>query len=146
MKTFAFLMVIFLVVGLQETAFGQEQEDTRPWVYMSEFQIPWSRIDSLMKLETVIDTEWKWYEKAKEMGYIIDFRFMIHHTGDEWNVKNEWVYPSWEAMNKSDWMKQVSETVEPDSVKRETVYAGFEWVFKDVIHRDQIYRLVTGAR
>ncbi len=146
MKTFTFLLVFLLVVGLQETAYGQEQEDTQPWVYMSEFQIPWSRVDSLMKLENLSDTEWKWYEKAKEMGYILDFRFMIHHTGDQWNVRYEWVYPSWEAMNKTGWAKEVSEAVEPDSAKREAVFAGYNWVFKDVIHRDQIYRLVIGAR
>jgi hypothetical protein len=50
MKTFAFLMVIFLAVGLQETTFGQEEKPNRPYIYMSEYQIPWSRVDSLVKI------------------------------------------------------------------------------------------------
>jgi len=146
MKKFAYLLVILMLAALHKTAFGQENQDNWPWVYMSEFQVPWSRIDSLMKLENITDKEWNWYEKAKEMGHIIDFRFMLHHTGDEWNVRYEWVYPSWEAMNKSDWMKEVSEAVEPDSTKRKPINEGYQWVFKDVTHRDQIYRLVIGAR
>ncbi len=145
MKTFAFLMLLFLVVGLQETAFGQEEKSTLPWVYMSEYQIPWSRMDSLIKLIDVFNIEYKWTEKAIEMGYVLDIRLMIHHTGNEWNYRAEWVYPSWEAMNIKGWGMQVWEAVMPDSAKREASFAGIDWIFKDVIHRDQIYRLHLGA-
>jgi hypothetical protein len=146
MKTFAFIMVFFLVVGLQETAYGQEQEDTRPWVYMSEYQIPWSRVDSLVKFIELFNTELKWREKAIEMGYVLDIRIMMHHTGDEWNYRVEWVYPSWEAMRNPGWGMKVWEAVEPDSTKRKAYISGPNWIFKDVIHRDQIYRLHLGAR
>ena len=144
-KTFAFLMVLFLVMGSLGTAFGQEKEDTRPYVYSMEFQIPWSRVDSLTKLVDLTDKEYKFYDKAKEMGYILDFRIMIHDTGNEWNVRIEWVYPSWEAIREPGWGKKVWEALEIDSAKVEEINAGFTWVTKDVIHRDNIYRLNIGA-
>ncbi len=144
MKTFAFLMVIFLAVGLQETTFGQEQEDNRPWVYMLERQLAWSKVDSAMKLREAYDVKYKWKEKAIEMGYVLDIRIMI--TNDLWNYRIEWVYPSWGAMYNPGWIGRVWEELEPDSKKREEINAAYDWVFKDAIRRGQIYRLVTGAR
>jgi len=144
MKTFAFLMVLFLVVGLQETAFGQEEKPTRPFVYMLERQLTWSQVDSAMKLREAYDVKYKWKEKAIEMGYVLDIRIMV--TNDLWNYRIEWVYPSWEAMYNPGWSKRVWEAVEPDSEKREMIDAAYSSVFKDAIRRDRIYQLVTGAR
>jgi hypothetical protein len=146
MKTFAFLMVIFLAVGLQETTFGQEEKPNRPYIYMSEYQIPWSRVDSLVKILDLFEKEYKWREKAIELGYILDLRVMMHDTGNEWNYRVEWVYPSWEAIRNPGWGMKVWEAVEPDSAKREVYFAAIDWIFKDVIHQDQIYRLHWGAR
>ena len=144
MKTFAFLMVLFLVVGSLETALSQEQEDTRPWVYMLERQLSWSQADSAMKLREAYDVKYKWEEKAIEMGYVLDIRIMI--TNDLWNYRIEWVYPSWEAIYNPGWAKRVWEELEPDPKKREEINAAYQGVFKDTPGRGQIYRLVTGAR
>ena len=92
MKTFAFLMVLFLVAGSLETAFGQEEKPTRPWVQVYEAQVPWSRVDSLDKLREAYDVKYKWEEKAKEMGYVLDIRIM--YTTDVWNYRVEYVDPS----------------------------------------------------
>ena len=140
------LMVIFLMVSMQETVSAQEKEDTRPYVYCMEFQIPWSRIDSLEKMINVFVTKYNWVEKAKEMGFILDQRAYIHDTGSEWNYRIEWVYPSWEAMGKTGWGMKVWEVVEPDTAIREAYFDGLDWVYKDVIHRDNIYRLMGGGR
>ncbi len=141
MKTFAFLMVLFLVAGSLETAFGQEEKPTRPWVHVYEAQIPWSRVDSLDKLREAYDVKYKWEEKAKEMGYVLDIRIM--YTNDVWNYRVEYVYPSWEAMYNPGWIGRVWEAVEPDSAKRAAINAGYGWAMKDVIGRSRIYRFVN---
>jgi hypothetical protein len=144
MKTFAFLMVLFLMVGLQETAFSQEEKPTLTFVYMLERQLTWSQVDSAEKLREVYDVKYKWKEKAIEMGYVLDIRIMI--TNDVFNYRIEWVYPSWGAMYNPGWSTKVWEAVEPDSEKRKMIDAAYASVFKDAIRRDRIYILKTGAR
>ena len=73
MKTFAFLMVLFLMVGSLETAFGQEEESTLTFAYMLERQLTWSQADSAMKLREAYDVKYKWEEKAIEMGYVMNY-------------------------------------------------------------------------
>ena len=144
MKTFAFLMVIFLAVGLQETASGQIVDKTMPWVHVIEYQLPWSHMDSLQKLRKAYDLKYKWEEKAIELGHVLDIR--IYFTNDVWNCRMEWLFPSWEAMRNPGWVLRTWEEVLPDSVKHEEIAAGYEWVMKDVVSRSKIYRLATGAR
>ena len=143
MKTFAFLIVIFIVVGFHETAFSQEKEDTRRWVGVYEAQVPSSRLDSLTKLREAYDVKYKWEEKAKELGYVLDIRIM--YTNDVWNYRVEYVYPSWEAMHNPGWRNRTWEALEPDSAKRAAINAGYGWVMKDVIGRSRIYRIVNWA-
>ncbi len=144
MKTFAFLIVFVLLAGLHKTTSGQTFDKTMPFVHVREFQIPKSRVDSLHKIIEAYDIKYKVYEKAIELGYVLDIRIYI--TDDVWNHRIEWVYPSWEAMNNPGWIKRTWEEVLPDSVKNEEVAAAWEWATKDVVTRSRIYRLGYGAR
>ncbi len=124
---------------------SQENQDQNPWVYETEYQIPWSRVDSLSKLVKITD-ELGFYDKAVEMGFITDFRLYIHHTGDIWNVKVEWVYPTWEAMNAGWQASKVWEAVGVDEDKAKEIDGGFNWVMNDIIHQDNIYRLTVSVK
>ena len=137
-------MVIVLMAGMSITVFGQENWDSYPWVYETEYQIPWSRVDSLWKLNTISD-ELNFNGKAVEMGFVLDIRIYIHHTGGVWNVKVQWIYPSFEAINEPGWGKKVWEALGVDEEKVKEIRGGFNWVFNDVIHRDNIYRLISSV-
>ena len=144
MKTFAFLIVFVLLLGLYKSASGQLVTEDMPWVSVVEYQLPWSHMDSLQKLRKAYDIKYKWEEKAIELGHVLDVR--IYFTRDVWNCRMEWIYPSWEAMNNPGWVLRTWEAVLPDSVKQEDIQAGYNWVTKDLVSRSRIYRLVTGAR
>lgn len=141
MKTLAFLIVLFLVTGSLETASGQEEKPTRPFVYMIEYQMTWSQVDSAESLRKAYDVKYKWEEKAVELGYILDVHIMI--TRDAWNYRIEYIYPSWEAIYNPGWINKVWEAVEPDSEKREMINAEYASVFKDLVGRDRIYQILN---
>ena len=141
--TVLFIVIATFLLGIPTTIFAQEEESENPWVYASEYQIPWERmgnLDSLLKLETTK----AWRETAIKMGFIIDQRWYIHHTGGEWNLKIEGVYSSWNAIYNPERRKKVSEAVFPDADKRKANQAAWDKVFNGVIHRDNIYRLALG--
>ena len=137
-------MVIVFMAGMSITVFGQENWDSYPWVYETESQVPWSRVDSLDKL-TTMSNELNFYGKAVEMGFVLDMRTYIHHTGGVWNVKVQWIYPSFEAINEQGWGTKVWEALGVDEEKVKEIRGGFNWVFNDVIHRDNIYRLISSV-
>jgi len=144
MKTLGFLIVFVLLAGLNKTAFGQTFGKNMPYVHVREFQLPNSRMDSLRKIIEAYDIKYKVYEKAVELGHVLDIRMYI--TDDVWNYRIEWVFPSWDAMNNPGWIRSTWEVVLPESVKHEEVAAAWDWALKDVVTRSRIYRLGYGAR
>lgn len=128
---------------MHDTASGQIVTEDMPWVSVVEYQMPWSHVDSLQKLRKAYDIKYKVEEKAIELGHVLDIR--IYFTNDLWNCRIERIFPSWEAMINTDWIRQTWEEILPDSVKYEDIKAGYDWVFKDVVSRWKAYRLVTGA-
>ncbi len=132
--------VLLLFAAVAATpAVGQESQE-QPVVYINQNQIPWDRIDSLT---TLLQSRPQWTAKAKELGHILDEKFLIHMHGDEWNVVVITAYPSWTAFaNLSPgWRGEVARMVEPDSTRRAAINAGYDWVFAGTMHRDNIYRV-----
>ncbi len=137
------LVALGMVVSLPTAVNAQEEEVAeQPYVYSSYWQIPWSRVDSLTKLLKL----YPWTETAIEMGHITNRVWLVHHTGAEYNIVISTVYPTWEAMGEGARIGQVFQALEPDSLRREEVNAGFSWVFNDeggeTSHHDVIYRLM----
>lgn len=127
-----------LVFAVSTEAHAQPVDEDAAWVYGNYNKIPWSRVDSLSKLLKL----YPMIEKAKEMGHILDRRWLVHDTGNEYNVVIETVYPSWEAMGEGARMGEVFRALEADSARRAEVNAGFNWVFQDTDHYDVIYRVM----
>jgi hypothetical protein len=146
MKRIVFLLAFVFLAGSSNVMFGQADENVNPWVYETELQVPWSRVDSLMKLLNILENEYDWFNKAVEIGPVLDIRIHIHHTGNVWNVKYQWIYPTWEAISKGINGKKVWEAVEPDVEKRKAINGGMNWVFNDIPHQDNIYQLVVGSQ
>lgn len=138
--TILFIMIAAFVMGIPTAILGQDEETQDPWVYVSEFKVPAQRLDSLTTMLKKAK-EYKWVETAKSMGFILDQWILIHHTGDEWTVRIENVYPSWSAVYNPGWQGKVSEAAYGDDL--EVFTAAFTWIFAGVPHRDSIYRLVS---
>ncbi len=119
---------------------GDEMEEAEaPWIYISSYKIPWSRVDSLTKLVALYPVP----DKAMENGTVMDYHMIVHHTGDEYNIVIVNVYESWESMGESNGFGAAFEDLEPDEERRAEVNAGFNWVFADTEHHDNIYREMT---
>ena len=146
MRKFAFTALLIFLFISTDSVFCQEDQDQNPWVYETAYQVPWSKVDSFTKLLELTD-DYGFYEKAKELGKIVDFRAYIHHTGDIWNVKIQWVHSTWKELNAGWKAKDVWEAIGVDEEEVKRINSGFSWIFDDeVIHFDNIYRLIIGAK
>ena len=116
------LALILAVVATAPTVQAQEEADENPWVYVASYKVPWARVDSLVKLFDRYADPFVTY--AKENGFYLDRRVLIHHTGDEYNVVYETFYPSWESMNRGGGGDAAWQAVEPDSTQREALLQG----------------------
>ena len=118
---------------------GDEAEEPEaPWVYMSSYKIPWSRVDSLTKLNKLYPI----VAKAIENGTILDYHMIVHHTGNEYNVVIVRIEESWEQMGDGGGFGAAFRELEPDEDRRAEVTAGYDWVFADTEHVDNIYRVM----
>ncbi|NIS65020.1 MAG: hypothetical protein GTO05_07660 [Gemmatimonadales bacterium] len=133
------VMVLGFMLGGAGQAYAQEEEAAeRPWVYASFYKVPWERVDSL----TALNKLYPWVEKAVEMGHILGFKMLVHHTGDEYNIVLMTFFPSWEAIGEGARWSEVFEALEPDAERRAEVDDGFDWVFQGTKHYDIIYRVM----
>jgi len=133
------VIVLGFMLGGAGQAYAQEEEGAeRPWVYASFYKVPWERVDSLTALQKL----YPWAEKAVEMGHILDFKMLVHHTGDEYNIVVMTFFPSWEAIDEGAWWGDVFEALEPDAERRAEVNDGFNWVLGGFKHYDNIYRVM----
>ncbi len=139
------LFLLALLVPVSQPALGQETDTRRSLydqagrlVYASYFKIPWSRVDSLIQLESIRDAV---TAKGRELGCYVDREFLIHHTGSEYNVIYKIYYEqwSWPSGNPGCGARAYRAAV-PDSTQRAAINAGNQWVFGDEAeHRDEIY-------
>lgn len=136
MRSLLSSMLFLAALGGAPVLAAQAADD--PVVYVSQFQVPWERTDSLAKLLRLYP---EWLTKARELGHILDSQTWIHSYGDEWNVVQVRTFPSWKAFTdqKPGWGMEVFRMVEPDSTKRAAFLAGTAWVYQGTIHRDNIY-------
>jgi hypothetical protein len=133
------VIVLGFMLGGAGQAYAQEEEGAeRPWVYVSFYKVPWDRIDSL----TALNKLYPWTEKAVEMGHILDFKMLVHDTGDEYNIVWMTFFPSWEAMGEGTRWTEVFEALEPDAERRAEVNEGFNWVYRGTQHYDNIYQVM----
>ncbi|TFG66057.1 MAG: hypothetical protein E4H28_02890 [Gemmatimonadales bacterium] len=116
---------------------GDEAEEPEaPWIYMTSYKIPWSRVDSLYKLNKLYPI----VATAIANGTVLDHHTIVHHTGDEYNVVIVNVFESWESMGEGNGFGAAFRELEPDAARRAEVNAGYNWVFNDTEHHDNIYR------
>ena len=81
--------------------------------------------------------------EAKKRGTIVDYKLLVHNTGDEYNVVIMTNYSSWVAMGEGACFDVAFESIEPDKSKRDRVNAAFDWIFEGAVHKDNIYRELT---
>ena len=135
------LVSIFLFSTFSTLNAQEEPKADTPYWYVSSYKITWEKADSLKKLvkKYTIPT----LVEVKKSGGLLDYKVLIHHTGNEYNVITMSKYPSWEAIDKSAGWSAAAKIVQPDDAKRKKVNAAFNWVFEGSVHVDNIYSEAT---
>ena len=110
------------------------------YVTTTAHRVPFDRVDSLRKLlkETqAVVTE------AKRRGGILDYVWLVHAWGGEYNVVEMTTWKSWAAIEDTTLgFNAAARKVYPDSVARKKIDDRFAWVFQGVSHVDNIYQKV----
>ena len=132
------LIIILLVLFIPALLIAQEEEKKDvPYWYVMSCKIPWERIDSLKNMVKQYNVPI--VAEQKKSGKILDYNFLIHHTGDEYNVVIMIKFPSWDAINDGTGFGAAYEIVVPDKEERDRVDEGWLWAFDGFQHIDNIY-------
>ena len=124
---------ILLVLVTPSIAAGQT------YVTVAEHRVPFERIDTLQQL---LKESRPVLAEAKRSGGIVDDVWLIHRWAGEYTVVNITTYKSWAAIEDTTLgFGPAQRKVFPDSVARKKINDRFNWVFKGVPHRDNIYVL-----
>jgi hypothetical protein len=107
------------------------------YVTIAEHRVPFERVDTLQQL---LKETRAVLAEAKRSGGIVDDVWLIHRWAGEYNVVNITTYKSWAAIEDTTLgYGPAMRKVFPDSVARKKINDRFNRVFKDVVHRDNIY-------
>lgn len=132
------ILIIFSVLFIPLFLVAQEEEkEDIPYWYVVSVKVPWEMMDSLKimvkKYQIPILAE------AEKSGKILDSNFLIHHTGDEYNVVIMTKFPSWNAMGDMSFFGDAMQIAIPDEKERDRFKEGWQWIFEGVQHIDNIY-------
>ncbi len=127
------LLILIFIPSL--IAQDKEKEDTPYW-YVSYYKVDYAKIDSI---ETLIkEYTLPSVKEAKKMGGLLDYKVLIHHTGEQHNLVLMMKYPSWAAIDEFSFAEPFKIIV-PDEEKRKKVYATFGRLIPYEKHYDNIY-------
>jgi len=129
----AVLLILLFIPSL--IAQDKEKEDTPYW-YVTYYKVDWAKIDSIQTMFK----EWALpsVEEAKKIGTLLDYKVLIHHTGDQHNLVIMMKYPSWAAIDDFSFSEPFK-IIEPDEEKRKKAYATFSRLIPNENHYDNIY-------
>jgi len=108
---------------------------------VSSFQIPFSKVDTLMKLTRAYTIPA--VEEAKKAGTLLDYRVLIHSWAGRDNVVILRAYNSWDAIHNDTTFGAAVRRLQPDSAKRRVVNEAFNEIFGTGVHHDEIYQEIT---
>ncbi len=112
-----------------------QQEEQAYW-YVSFYSVDWAKVDSLQAL--VKSYSYPVAKEAMKSGKLLDYKWLIHDTGNEWNVVIMSKYRSWDAIDDGVF-GAANRTLHPDSLQRQNINAAFNEIFAGGAHRDMIY-------
>ena len=131
------------IVGLATMIFAvsvsdliAQEADETPYWYVTQWQIAWPRVDSLISLEKQYSPQIREAVGPEETN-LLDRKVLIHDTGTKWNVMIMNKYSSWSAI-RDDPPVNVMERVFPGE-EGEEISEAYGWVFEGATHYDAIY-------
>lgn len=131
------LMGVLSVLCAPIAATAQEQETPSPFWYVSEYKVPWVKVDSLNSL---LRADEELVQEALSRGNFLESKVLIHHTGDEHNLVFMVKYPTWEAIEADPGLGAIAaETWGEDRARARN--DAWDWIFETTggAHRDQIF-------
>ncbi|MDX1419287.1 MAG: hypothetical protein R3181_04920, partial [Rubricoccaceae bacterium] len=148
MRTLLLPLSVGLVLSLSVPAPSAAQDGT-PVIYMTQYKIHPSRMDSLATLIAEYDIPWHNFVAENVEGY--QRRYLRHDTGNEYNLMIATAYPDWDMVRGDEIpfdelfprfaasMGMTEEEMEEDGVNEM-----FQWAYEGAEHVDQIWRLIGG--
>jgi hypothetical protein len=134
-----------LLLALATPAYAQ---DDGPVMYVSQYRIQGSRLDSLESLIRTYDIPWHAHIAAAVPGY--QRWYYRHDTGGEYNLVVATLYPNWDMIR--------GDEIDYDGLfarfrtqggfseaEEDQVNAMFEWAYEGSSHVDNIYRPITAG-
>lgn len=117
---------------------GNAQQQVHPgfW-YVTQYQLDFQKVDSLQKLIRTYSIALA--DEAKKSGTLLDEKWMIHHTGTEYNVLQMRHWRNWEALNADTTIGRAMRRLWPDSGRRVDINRAFAEMLSAAPHRDAIY-------
>lgn len=129
-----------------EAGLAQEEDDgDDPIWYVSAYNIPWAKVDSLTSL---LEADQELVDEQVRRGQVLEGKVLIHHTADEYNVIFMTKYPSWDAVDDDPGLAAIAEDLGWSEEQRTARQEGFAHIFEGAnAHRDYIYTeaLSTGG-
>lgn len=133
------LLLVGIVVLLfaPPVASAQEQETPSPFWYVSEYKVPWTKVDSLSSL---LRADEVLIQEAITRGNVLESKVLIHHTGDEQNLVVMNKYPTWEAIDADPGLGPLATEMWGEDRARARSEA-WDWILETTggAHRDQIF-------
>jgi hypothetical protein len=139
------LVSILALLALAPAARAQEDGAV---MYVTQYRIQQSRLDSLVTLIRTYDVPWHAEIAARVPGY--QRFFYRHDTGGEYNLVIATLFPNWDMVRGDEidfdgiWEGYRSRnSITP--AQEEEVNAMFEWAYEGSSHIDNIYRPITAG-
>jgi hypothetical protein len=131
------LVGVLALMFAPHIASAQEQDTPSPFWYVSEYKVPWSKVDSLSSL---LRADEELVKEAVRRGNVLESKVLIHHTGDEQNLVYMNKYPTWEAINADPGLGPIA-TESWGEDRAQARNDAWDWIFETSggAHRDRIF-------
>ena len=123
-------------------------QDDGPVMYVSQFRIQSSRLDSLVTLIRTYDLPWQAAISEAVPGY--QRWYYRHDTGDDFNLVIATLYPNWDMIRGDEidheaiWTQFRARLGFAEGDENQ-VNAMFEWAYEGSSHVDNIYSPITAG-
>lgn len=135
------VVALALVLGFASPTLAQDEAETDPYWYVSMYNIPWAKADSM---DTLVEKDQALVAEAIARGRFLDAKVLRHHTGSEWNYVLMTKYADWASIDEGGGLNALAEEMwgEEAAQARQDAYS---YVFQGATaHRDYIYQEVSG--
>ena len=132
----SFVVVLLCLFALPVQAQDKEKNETPYWYYSFLKFESYDKVNEFQKFheEAIVPI----VEEAKNQGTLLDYKFLRHHTGDEYNIVVARKHPSWCSIT-ANWREKALDAIEKDEDKKKAFWDKYSELVNTMSHYDCIY-------